>query len=87
MVNLSFLMATHFLTVLASAVTTLNTRDMATGFFNYCDQGSLTWLPNSNQQAIEADCSTNGEPVYYESWIDLDYCFGNNNGTMAFQVR
>lgn len=62
-------------------------RDVATGFFDYCDQGSLTWYPTSDQQAIEADCSTTGDPVYFESWLDLNYCFGNDNGTMALQIR
>lgn len=61
-------------------------RDVATGFFDYCDQTSLQWYP-SDQQAITADCSTSGNPVYYESRLDLNYCFVNNDGTMAFQVE
>lgn len=70
-----------------AATQALTTRDVATGFFGFCDQTSLTWASGSDQQAIEAACSTTGNPVYFESWIDLNYCFGNNNGTMGFQIR
>lgn len=70
-----------------AAAQALTARDVATGFFGFCDQTSLIWASGSNQEAIEAACSTTGNPVYYESWIELNYCFGNNNGTMGFQIE
>lgn len=85
-------MSLKLLAVLAGTATATqtgiaNTRDVATGFWHYCDQTSLTWYPGSDQTAIIADCSTDGNPVYYESWIDLNYCFVNSNGYMKFQLE
>lgn len=61
-------------------------RDILIGFFDYCDQTSLQWYPQ-DQRAIIADCSTSNDPVYYESRLDLNNCFGNNDGAMIFQVE
>lgn len=79
-----------FLAAIAGCVSAAQahaTRDVATGFFDFCDQTSLSWYAHSSQQAIIADCSTTGNPVYYQSWIDLNYCFANDDGTMAMQIE
>lgn len=75
----------------AAAATRTNTTtpvhqlDIATGFFDFCDQGSLQWYAGG-QQAITADCSTDGEPVYFGSRLDLNYCFVNNDGNMTLGI-